>query len=131
MSNILTLSGSITSAPPLGLPSGAPEVMANLNQPVSVTNAPNLQFTLDADAPVTFDMDGSPVGPCSFLMVSVQGPSVLLEVTSEEGTLQKVPVDPLAIVFSQTSPFTSIRLTRTPSVLTIVNVILGVKPPTS
>lgn len=82
--------------------------------------------TLTVDTPVAVSFGGLSTACVVSLRVTTTGSGkVLAALTHADGTAQLVPIDPLFILITQTSPVTAITLTRTATVEASVEVMLG------
>ncbi len=113
MGKVLTLAGSVTVEQADGsMPSGSFNELMKLAESLGLTNLvvmPDIVLSADAAYTVTF-----PAGLTNahvVFMRSVNGEATA-QLTSSKGADQSVPVNPLAIVFSKTTPFTGLKLVR-------------------
>ncbi len=123
MSDLLQISGSLTTTPTSGNPSGDPEVEAQISERVGLINKSISNYQLETDSPVSVNFSG--LTNCNVLMVKTVGGKVRVRLTSADGSTQAVPVDSLLILIDLSVPVTAIDLTRVPAVSTTVRVFLG------
>jgi hypothetical protein len=112
-------------------PGGSTTGDVNVDQSFTIVASSARSYQLLDDDPVTIDLPGptsdNPDDPqAGILIVQVQGPPVKALVTTDYGTAQAIPIDPLLILHSTTDhPITALTLTRTAGNDTFVNVFAG------
>lgn len=120
----LQINGSITTSPRPSVPVSAASYLA---QPISETAklkakaADVLNLATDAETPLPF---GGVVN-ANFVYICAVGGKVKAKITSADGAEQTVPIDPLHMTISSSTPITAISLTREAGQDTSVNYILG------
>lgn len=117
------LTGSITDFPTSEV---AAPVCARLELE---TGLERRSVTLATDSPVAVPFSTPDVSVVRIFVDPKLNTStkVTARVTSADGTQQLVPVDPIAIIFSQSVPFTAIDLIRVAGQTTVVDLTLGQK----
>ena len=123
MADAFRLSGSYSTTPTSGTPSGDPEVEALIEESVGLTSKTIGVYALTVDTPVTVDFGG--LTNANVIAIRAVGGKVKARLTSADGSTQAVPVDPLLLSISKTVPVTAIDLTRVAGVATTVRVFLG------
>lgn len=126
MADVFNLTGSYSSTPASGTPSGDPLIDARLSESMVIKAKQVVTVTLDSDSPesVAFgDLAGAHV-----VVIRANGGKVRARYTSSDGSAQAVPVDPLDIKISSTVPITALDLTRVAGAGTVIcRVFLGEK----
>lgn len=115
--------GSFVAEPSDGLPSGSLYCATALDETVGLSRMLSATYDLTADSPVTVSMGG--LTSAAVVAVKVTGSKVDATLTSADGTAQTIPVDSLALLISETAPFTALALTRTTGIAARVEVFLG------
>lgn len=123
--SVYKLTGSYSTQPAQGVPSGKSSESALINEVVYLAaKTTNELFLLDdnlVDVPF-----GSVDGAAVVFMRAVGGP-IEARITTALGATQVVPVDSLFQLISVANPVQEISLKRTSSQNTMVNVFLGEK----
>lgn len=108
-------------------PSGQFADVAKLEEALGLKNGvvmPDIELTSDAAVPVTF-----PAGIANVHVIvarTVNGEATLAA-TSSKGSLQAIPVKPLAVLMSTVTPFTALQLTRQAGVAVTVRLFIAEK----
>jgi hypothetical protein len=98
------------------------EALGEFIQALYLAQKAQFQLTLSGDAPVSVAFGALDAAH----VVIIQTPSkVRARITSADGSLQSIPVDPLLILMASAVPLTAIDLTRLAGVNTEVSVFLG------
>ncbi len=126
MADKFLLSGSYSSVPYSPVPSADFSVESVLEEAVSLSDKLAATVDLNADGAQAVPM-GSITGASVAVVKVIAGQKVKARVTTADGALQIVPVDPLLILESLSAPVTALSLERTPAVTTSVRVFLGQK----
>ena len=121
----LELTGSLTSKPPVGTPSGQPSVVATFLEKIPLARQLATNYKLDGDSVVAVNI--SPLTGVNFLMVKASGGELRVRITSTDGSTQAIPVDSLLILISNTVDITAIDLLREAGIQTEVFLVLGQK----
>lgn len=119
------LYGSIVAAPALGVPSGVSGVSIPLQETLALMAAETRRYVLLTDDPVVVSLGG--LTAVHVLLAQTDGNKVRLRLTSTDGTNQALPVDPTALLFARSVPFSAVELTRVSGVATTVDLYLGQK----
>ena len=127
MADLFVLSGSYSTTPQVGSPSGVASIPAPIDEEAMLIGKYYNTITLTGDAPVIVQMGG--VTKAHVIIVKVTGQKVRLRLTSTDGAQQAVPVDTWYTSISRTTPITAIDLTRTVGAQTIVDIFLGQMTP--
>lgn len=125
MADIFNLSGSYSTSPASGFPSGDPVIDAAIAESMVLSSKAFTTVNLDADGAesVSFgDLDEAHV-----IILRAVGGKVMARFTSADGATQAVPFDEFFAVISSSVPFTALDLTRVAGTSTKVNVFLGEK----
>ncbi len=127
MSDTFKLHGDISvGAGSCGSSSGSPTVVMQIEETVSLKGVPMIsEYELTADPAVAVAFGG--LASASVVVIKSVGGKVRVRLTSADGSAQSIPVDSLAIILSDTVPFSAIDLTRVTGTLTTVKVTLGEK----
>lgn len=123
MAEVLRFQGTTASVPATGNPSGASSVSATFDETLVLQTSTKTQVTLTSDAPVAVPF--GTLASASYASLRATGGKVVATVTTPDGTAQTVSVDPLLLLISESAPATALSLTRSPGVLTTVEVLLG------
>lgn len=123
--SVYKLSGSYSTQPAQGAPSGKASESALLNEVVYLSVKTTNEILLSDATPVDVPFGGVDEAAVVFLK-SVGGP-VEVKLTTSLGVDQVIPIDGMLQLISVSNPVQSITLTRTSSVNTLVNVFLGEK----
>lgn len=121
----LQLSGSYSLQPPSYPPSSAQQIGSPIQQTNYVKYWAALNVDLTTDGPIAIPF---PPGMtlCHMLNFAVQGGSPIeMFLTSADGTLQAIPVDPQAILYMNNLPVTAISVQRTTGVLTTLTYLIA------
>lgn len=105
----------------LGVPA-PPEVLAQLEEGLYLTDKVVGSYTLGSDSPVSVSL-GSLTG--AHVVILRASSKVRARLTSSDGGAQSAPVDPLLVLISSAVAVTALDLTRLPGVSTEVSVFLG------
>ena len=127
MADLFVLSGSYSTTPQVGSPSGVASIPAPIDEEAMLIAKYYNTFTLTNDAPLSVQFGG--VTKAHVVIVKVTGQKIRLRLTSTEGSQQAVPVDTWYTSISRTVPITAIDLTRTVGAQTIVDIFLGQMTP--
>lgn len=127
MADLFVLSGSYSTTPQVGSPSGVASIPAPIDEEAMLIGKYYNTVTLTGDAPVIVQMGG--VTKAHVVIVKVTGQKIRLRLTSTDGAQQAVPVDTWYTSISRTTPITAIDLTRTVGAQTIVDIFLGQMTP--
>lgn len=128
MGKALKLDGAVTVTSTDGSdPSGQFSEVAKLTESLGLKNGvpmPDIELTSDAAVPVTF-----PAGIANVHVVVARtvGGEATLAATSSKGSLQAIPVKPLAVLMSTVTPFTALQLTRQAGVAVTVRLFIAEK----
>jgi hypothetical protein len=127
MSDLLTLTGSITIARTYGEQSGAIGYSTELDEKtgLGLPGKHGDSVSLTVDTPVVVSLGG--LTGANFVMLRATGGKVKARFTSSDGTTQALPVDPLLILKCDSVDITAIDLTRIAGTPTTVEVLLGEK----
>jgi hypothetical protein len=123
MSDVLDLSGSITTRPAIGAPSGFPSLSFPLAERMVLVNMQAARYELDADDPVNVQFGG--VTNAQVLFIKAVGGKVRVRITSADGATQAIPVSDMLYLECVDVPITAIDLTRVAGTETTVEVFLG------
>lgn len=123
MADLFSLAGQVGSVPASGSPSGAFQLIATLDESLTLLHKHQDTLQLTVDSPVVLNFGG--VVSAHVVIMRVTGGKVDARITSADGTAQIVPIDPLLILISKTVPITAISLTRVATVDTTVEIFLG------
>lgn len=124
MSDVFRLAGEYSAVPSvfeLGVPQ-APEVLAPFLARLYLDAKLVSRVSLTGDAPVSVAF-GS-LAAANVVVLQANG-KVRARLTSSDGSLQALPVDPLLILITSAVSITAIDLTRLPGVNSEVSVFLG------
>lgn len=128
MGKVLKLSGSITVENNDGSSaSGQFTDIAILAESLGLKNAvpmPDIDLAADAAFPVTLPAGLSNVHA---IVMRAVGGEVTAQLTSTKGSLQAIPVCPLAVVMSTVTPFTALQLVRQAGVAVKVRLFIAEK----
>jgi hypothetical protein len=131
MADTFAIDGSWTCEPrSTGQQSSDPSLDAPLAERVALEAKEQGTYTLSSAAVVPVSLGGIDLAVgAAVVMLRAVGGKVKARLTSADGAVQCVPVDPLCIVISGSVPFTAIDLTRDPGISTavVVKVFLGQK----
>ena len=116
-------SGSYTTRPTSGNPSGDPEIEASIDERVGLANKVIGLYELTTDSPVSVGLGG--LTGANVVIVKTVGGKARVRLTSSDGTTQAVPVDSLMVLITSSVAVTAIDLTRGAGVSTTVKVTLG------
>lgn len=122
---ILELTGSVASKPPVGTPSGQPSILATIAEKIPLERQLAANYTLDGDPVVSVNI--SPLTGVNFLLVKASGGELRVRITSTDGSTQAIPVDSLLILISNTVDITAIDLLREAGIQTEVFLVMGQK----
>lgn len=126
MADTFKLSGSYTSAPTYGNPSGCPSVEAPIDEAMTLKKSPLVsEYELTADAPQAVSF-GS-LTNAHVVIIKTYGGKVRATLTSADGASQAIPVDSFAAIMSSSVPYTALSITRVSGTTTSVKVLLGEK----
>lgn len=128
MADLFVLSGSYSTTPQVGSPSGVASIPAPIDEEAMLIAKFYNTITLTGDAPVSVQMGGVTKAHVVIVKVSA-GQKVRVRMTSTEGAQQAIPVDTWYTSISRTVPITAIDLTRTVGSQTIVDIFLGQMTP--
>jgi hypothetical protein len=98
--------------------------LVTLSESMSISAKLTAAFTLSADP--AFPVDLTTVPSVNALYIEADS-KVKLTITTADGALQVVPVDPMMVWFSATVPITALSITRLAGTTTNVKLILGQK----
>ena len=107
------LSGSYTTQPLSGSPSGVPSCEAPIAETVVLGRSLPTSYSLTADAPVPVDLGG--ITNVHVLVVKTTGGKVRVRITSSDGATQAIPVDSFLSLTTLSVPITA----RLPSLLSL------------
>ena len=122
---LLELTGSAVTKPPVGNPSGLPTTLVSYDEKVALARSVSNIYTLTVDTAVSVSL-GALTG-VNFLSIRTDGAKVRVRITSSDGSQQAVPVDTLLILRCDSVDITAVDLTRATSTDTDVYVVLGQK----
>lgn len=108
----ITISGSISIVPTIGVPSGFPNTEIPIDESIDVGNQQPSRYILTNDAPGPIDVDFGGCDGVNFVQVESVGGPVDLIITWAGGTSQKVPVDPMLILITRGRVITAIQVQR-------------------
>lgn len=123
--SIYKLTGSYSTQPAQGAPSGKASESALLNEIVYLSVKSTNEILLADNNPVSVPFGG--VEDAAVVFLKSVGGGVEVKLTTALGTDQIIPIDGLFQLISVSNPVQSITLTRTTNVNTLVNVFLGEK----
>jgi len=119
-----TITGSYTSKPAsVGTSSGAATIAAPLEVAVQLQRRTEVELVLDSDSPVAVSIPSA--SAINAVVLTTVGGKVRARFTSSDGSTQAVPVDPLAVVVSESVDITALDITRVAGQETRVRVFLG------
>jgi hypothetical protein len=122
MSSVFRLLGSYTADP-----AGSSSLQSAVGTPLDVTAdlaAKHVdEIELDSDATVGVAFGG--LDSAEIVILEAIGSKVVARLTSADGAVQSIPVDPLLILISKGAPITAIDLTRKAGEASTVGVFLG------
>jgi hypothetical protein len=119
------LSGSYSSSPLVGSPSGVASIPAPIDEQLVLTAKFYDTIMLGVDTPVSVPFNVGGVSNAAVVIIKVTGQKVKARFTSTDGIQQAVPIDTFFANISRTVPITAIDLTRTPGVSTRVDIFMG------
>lgn len=117
--------GSLSIEPPVGDPSGQPTTLMSYTERVYLDRSITANYTLGTDNVVAVAI--SPLARVNVLSIRVVGGYVLARITTNAGTTQTVPVDPLLILETDNVNITALDLQRQAGIDTEVYIALGEK----
>lgn len=127
MTDLFRLSGCYETSPQTGAQaSGDPQVNAAIDIRLTIDNKTVNTVYLDDDAVREVDLGG--IEDIHALIMQTIGGKVTARLTSADGALQSVAVDPFLAVISRTVPFTAVDLKRVTGVPTTVKIFMAQKP---
>jgi len=126
MGDSFSLQGSYTVAP-LSPPSSADfDVLAQIDEKLTLDGKQAGSLDLTVDTPVVVPFGGVANAHVVILKTTV-GTKVKATITTSDGAAQVIPFESLLILLNFTTPVTAISLTRSPAVLSTVKVLLAEK----
>lgn len=124
MADTYNLSGSFTSVPASGSPSGSSSASVPLSETLTLDAKMDSSIDLAADGDIAVPFGGVVNANVVFLYASNK---VDAKITTADGATQVVPVDPLFQLISNSVPVTAIKLSRIAGTDTTVQFFLGEK----
>jgi len=121
----LELEGSLSLKPPVGSPSGQPMTLMSYSEKVPLERQLTTNMTLTSDSAASVSL-GTLTG-VNCLSIRAVGGKVRLRVTSADGSLQALPVDPIVILRCDSADITALDVTREAGIETEVFIVLGQK----
>ena len=123
MADTFKLTGSYTTEPTSGAPSGDPAIEAAIDEACVLGKKHYTTVVLSTDALTAVNFGG--LTNAHVIVIRSEGGKVKVTLTSADGTAQAVPVQYLLAVMNDTVPVTAIGLTRVVGTSTTVRVFLG------
>lgn len=124
ISDNFALSGSYSTTPNIGNPSGQPNLTSPIEEDQVLIEKQFNSIELDVDSAVSVPFGG--VTGATVLIVKCVGGKIRVRITSSDGSSQAIPCDSfIAITTDSTYPITAVDLTRLPGVVTTCSVFLG------
>lgn len=126
MADKFQIVGSWGTTPQTGslLGSGAPSILAPINESVVVAQKNFDDYLLDVDTPVPVQFGGV---ANAHVVILFADRKVRARLTSADGAVQSIPFNRTLMIISEDVPFTAIDLTRVPAQETRVKVFVGQK----
>ena len=124
-SSVYKLTGSYTTEPAQGNPSGKTSDSAFINEVMFLATKTTCELFLEDNNPMNVPLGG--VVDANVIMIKTVGGPVQAKITSELGVEQIIPVDGFFQLITISKPVSQISVTRLTSANTLVNVFLGEK----
>lgn len=125
MADLFAIQGSYSATPGSGSPSADPIITAPLDEKLMLSTEVASQVTLTSDTPVSLSLGG--LSAVNALVIKALGGKIRVQLTSEDGVLQSIPVDSFLALTSISTNITNVTVTRSPAVTTVVKYFLGQK----
>jgi hypothetical protein len=123
MADGFSLQGAYTTTLLSGNASGLANITTPIFEQLTLAEKSLSQYDLTTNTPVTVPFGG--LTGAHVVVITVTSGQLTATLTSTAGASQVIPVDTLAILISQTTPYTALTLTRASGIETIVEVFLG------
>jgi len=117
--SVLTLTGSLVAVPQNMNP-GDPPIPIPILEVVGLSKKHYDEVSLTDNNPLAVSFGG--LSEVNVLCMRAEGGKVRLRVTSADGAVQSIPLDPLGILLSLSVPITALDLTRAATVGNTVTV---------
>tara|TARA_Y100000593_G_scaffold86192_1_gene164457 strand:- start:217 stop:603 length:387 start_codon:yes stop_codon:yes gene_type:complete len=126
MADTFNLTGSYSSTPAsVGTSSGGATISAPVDETVQLASRTQIELVLSADPAVAVSIPAA--ANINVVIIRTVGGKVKARFTSSDGATQGVPVDPFAVVISESVNITALDVQRVAGVETTVKVFLGEK----
>ncbi len=125
MSDTLLLTGQLAINPPRSCAADSDlSTIVNLSESMTLAAKQTVSFVIPSDAAFPIDLTATPNVNMLFIDASAK---VMLTITTADGAVQTLPVDPMMLWFSSSVPITALSVTRVAATDTTVHLILGDK----